>query len=63
MASEEKLPVRISECTSTNYWDYIVAFDIGTSNSGYAYSDRKQIEEGKINLNEWIGNFSHEAIT
>lgn len=60
MATQEKLPVNISECTSTNCWDYIVAFDIGTSNSGYAYSDRKQIKENKIYLNEWTGNFSHD---
>lgn len=37
-------------------WDIIIAFDIGTSYSGYAYSDRKEIVTNTINLNEWIGN-------
>lgn len=61
MADQEKLPVYVSEHISDNYnWDIVVAFDIGTSYSGYAYSDRKQIKENKINLNEWIGNFSHD---
>lgn len=60
MASQEKIPVQVSECSSVYNWDIVVAIDIGTSYSGYAYSDRKQIKENKINLNEWIGNFSHD---
>uniref|UniRef100_K1Q9C0 Heat shock 70 kDa protein 12B n=1 Tax=Magallana gigas TaxID=29159 RepID=K1Q9C0_MAGGI len=51
-----KLPVQVSEFSSEYEWDIIVAFDIGTSYSGYAYSDKKEIERNTINLNEWSGN-------
>lgn len=51
-----KLPVQVSEFPSKYKWDIIVAFDIGTSYSGYAYSDKKEIETNTINLNEWTGN-------
>lgn len=56
MAGQEKLPVQVSELPSMYKWDIIVAFDIGTSYSGYAYSDRKEIVTNTINLNEWTGN-------
>lgn len=52
----KKSPVQESEFPSMYKWDIIIAFDIGTSYSGYAYSDRKEIVTNTINLNEWIGN-------
>uniref|UniRef100_A0A8W8KLG7 Heat shock 70 kDa protein 12A n=1 Tax=Magallana gigas TaxID=29159 RepID=A0A8W8KLG7_MAGGI len=51
-----KLPVQVSEFPSKYKWDIIVAFDIGTSYSGYAYSDKIEIAKNTINLNEWTGN-------
>lgn len=60
MASQENIPVQVSERSSMYNWDIVVAFDIGTSYTGYAYSDSEQIKDGKINLNEWIGNFNHD---
>lgn len=60
MATQEKIPVQVSERSSMYNWDIVVAFDIGTSYTGYAYSDSKQIEDGKINLNEWMGHFIHD---
>lgn len=56
MADEEKLPVQVSEFSSMYKWDIIVAFDIGTSYSGYAYSDKIEIATNTINLNEWTSN-------
>lgn len=56
MADQEKLPVQVSEFSSMYKWDIIVAFDIGTSYSGYAYSDKIEIATNTINLNEWSGN-------
>lgn len=56
MADQEKLPVQVSEFSSMYKWDIIVAFDIGTSYSGYAYSDKKEIATNTINLNEWTSN-------
>lgn len=40
--------------------DIVVALDVGTSYSGYAYSDKKEIKREDINLNEWSGNFTHD---
>lgn len=60
MASQEKIPVQVSERSSMYNWDIVVAFDIGTSYTGYAYSDSKQIKDGKINLNEWMGHLIHD---
>lgn len=51
-----KPPVQVSELSSMYKWDIIVAFDIGTSYSGYAYSDKKQSATNMINLNEWMMN-------
>lgn len=57
MASLDKITL---QAPSMCDWDIIVAFDIGTSYSGYAYSDRKQFKDGRINLNEWTGNFNYD---
>lgn len=60
MASPDKIPIQVPNNPSMNDWDIIVAIDIGTSYSGYAYSDKKQFKDGKINLNEWTGNFNYD---
>lgn len=60
MAEEDKLPVQETETSSLKFWDIVVALDIGTSYSGYAYSDKKEIKRDEINLNEWSGNFTHD---
>lgn len=59
MASQNKIPVEVSECPPMYNWDIIVAIDIGTSYSGYAYSDIKNNED-MINLNEWIGSYGYD---
>lgn len=51
-----KRPVQVSEIASVYKWDIVVAFDIGTSYSGYAYSDKKEIKTNSVTLNEWTGN-------
>lgn len=53
-----KVSVQVSEFPSMYKWDIIVAFDIGTSYSGYAYSDKKEFATNTINLNEWTENYT-----
>lgn len=55
MVEEEKCPNKsLSQCSDV--WDVVVAIDIGTSFSGYAYSDKKEIKNKKIHLNTWNAN-------
>ncbi|XP_061184484.1 heat shock 70 kDa protein 12A-like [Saccostrea echinata] len=51
-----KFGIQVSEMSLRNVWDIVVAFDIGTSYSGYAYCDRKEINTKSISLNQWTGN-------
>ncbi|XP_062606577.1 heat shock 70 kDa protein 12A-like [Saccostrea cucullata] len=51
-----KYGIQVSETSLRNIWDIVVAFDIGTSYSGYAYCDRKEISSKSISLNQWSGN-------
>lgn len=51
-----KYGIQVTEVSPNSIWDIVVAFDIGTSYSGYAYSDRKEIQTKSISLNEWVGN-------
>lgn len=60
MADQEKPTKQTSDHPSKYKCDIVVALDIGTSYSGYAYSDKKEIKKEDINLNEWSGNFSHD---
>lgn len=60
MADQEKPTEQTSDHPSTYKCNIVVALDIGTSYSGYAYSDKKEIKREDINLNEWSGNFSHD---
>lgn len=60
MADQEKPTKQTSDHHSKYKCDIVVALDIGTSYSGYAYSDKKEIKKEDINLNEWSGNFSHD---
>ena len=46
----------MAEETFSAEWDIVVAIDIGTSFSGYAYSDKKEIKNKNINLNIWNAN-------
>ena len=46
----------MAEETFSAEWDIVVAIDIGTSFSGYAYSDKKEIQNKNINLNIWNAN-------
>jgi hypothetical protein len=56
-----KYGIQVTEAPPGDVWDIVVAFDIGTSYSGYAYSDRKEIETKSITLNEWTGNLVSDA--
>ena len=56
MAEKTKRPIQVSESNSSDEWDVVVAIDIGTSFSGYAYSDKKEIKNNNINLNIWNAN-------
>lgn len=56
MADKMKRPIQVSESNSSDEWDVVVAIDIGTSFSGYAYSDKKEIKNNHINLNIWNAN-------
>ncbi|XP_062619256.1 heat shock 70 kDa protein 12A-like [Saccostrea cucullata] len=51
-----KFGIQVSEVSPQDLWDIVVAFDIGTSNSGYAYCDKKEINTKSISLNQWTGN-------
>lgn len=54
--TEVKYGIQVSEISPRHTWDIVAAFDIGTSYSGYAYSDRKEVGLGSISFNQWTGN-------
>ena len=39
-----------------NKWDLVVAIDIETRYSGYAYCDKKEIEKPNLHFNKWISH-------
>lgn len=54
--TEVKYGIQVSERSPRHTWDIVAAFDIGTSYSGYAYSDRKEMDLKSISFNQWTGN-------
>ncbi|XP_062606580.1 heat shock 70 kDa protein 12A-like [Saccostrea cucullata] len=56
MDPKQKFGIQVSEVPPRDLWDIVVAFDIGTSNSGYAFCDKKEINTKSISLNQWMGN-------
>lgn len=55
MESKLKYGIQVTEVSPRCVWDIVVAFDIGTSYSGYAFCDRKEISLRSISLNQWTG--------
>lgn len=54
--TEVKYGIQVSERSPRHTWDIVAAFDIGTSYSGYAYSDRKEMDLKSVSFNQWTGN-------
>ena len=53
-----KMKLNTNPESDSSEWDIVVAIDIGTSFSGYAYSDKKEIKNYNINLNIWNANIT-----
>lgn len=56
MADKEMTPVQVSDILSDVQIGYYSRFDIGTSYTRHAYSDKLENASNTINLNEWTGN-------